>query len=159
MSLLNNGDSLEDEAARLAFLAKARVALERDIVVYRHQRTSAAHATRTWMRFMSLIFGTMLVVNGSVFILGRVNAARTDGKIQWQDITVSVASSSPGIILAALGCVLIAIPNLPNQRIEIDDTSTYVQKEELMRFILDNEILDNSDDALEALKDRAKEVK
>ena len=114
------------EATRLGFLAKAWVALEYDVVLHRHKRASWALATRTWMRFMSLVFGTVLVANGSVFVLGRVAAPQTDANFQWQDFKVSLISSSPGLAMAFLGCLLIAVPNIAKQRISVESAPSYV---------------------------------
>ena len=127
-SILDDEERFSDDSTLSTSLAKARVALERDVVLYRHERASAALATRTWMRFMSLIFGASLVITGSIFVLGRVTAPRTTGNVQWRDITMEFASRSPGVFLAAFGCCLIAIPNLSTQSIDVDDTSTYIQK-------------------------------
>lgn len=127
-NILDDEERFADDSALSTSLAKARVALERDVVVYRHERARAALATRTWMRFMSLIFGASLVITGSIFVLGRVTAPRTDGNVQWRDIKMELASRSPGIFLVFFGCCLIAIPNLSTQSIDVDDTSTYIQK-------------------------------
>ena len=119
---------LPDENARAEFLAKARVSLERDVVLYRHSRSSSALLTRTWMRFMSLIFGSILVFIGSAFVLAQIDVPKTSGRLNWREIGVSLQSGSAGIILVVIGSVLISIPNVSKQSIEIDDTSTYIAK-------------------------------
>lgn len=136
-SILDDEERFSDDSTLSTSLAKARVALERDVVLYRHERASAALATRTWMRFMSLIFGASLVITGSIFVLGRVKGPRTSGNVQWRDITMEFVSRSPGVLLAALGSCLIAIPNLSTQSIDVDDTSTYIQK---VHQVVPNEI-------------------
>ncbi len=108
---------------------KSRVSLEHDVMVYRHQRTTAFLATRTWMRFMSLIFGAILVVIGSGFVLGRITSPAFTGELSFKELGASVATSSPGLLLVICGLVLIAIPNLSNQRIETNDSSSYISKE------------------------------
>ena len=128
--LLESRHELSDQHSRLSFLAKSRVALEHDVTFYRHVRTSSALMTRTWMRFMSLAFGTLLVANGSLFVLGRVTAPQTDASVQWQEVRVSLVSSSPGLVLAFLGCFLIAVPNITKQRIDARDASVYMQEAE-----------------------------
>ena len=105
--LLADTDELNEESTRLAFLTKAWVALEHDIMMHRQQRTDWAFAARTSVRFMSLIFGAVLITSGTVFVLGRVAAPRTDANFQWQDVKVSFMSSSPGLAMIILGCLLI----------------------------------------------------
>lgn len=128
--ILNDESNFREEANRKVSLAKAKVALEHDIMLHRHERATAALATRTWMRFMSLIFGAMLVVTGGIFVLGRVTAPRTDGEFQWQHFRMAMASGSPGLFLVFFGCILIAVPNLSGQNIKLDNASTYVGKDQ-----------------------------
>lgn len=120
--------NLADENARLEFLSKARVALERDVVLHRHSRSSSALLTRTWMRFMSLIFGSILVVIGSAFVLAQIDVPRTTGRVSWKDFGLSLQSGSAGLFLVIIGGALISIPNLAGQAISVDDTSTYIEK-------------------------------
>lgn len=110
---------------RAQFDSLARVTLEHDIMTYRHQRTTAFLATRTWIRFMSLMFGAILVVIGGGFVLGRISAPSFSGQFSFKDAGASVATSSPGLVLVICGIILISIPNLSAQRIETDDTSSY----------------------------------
>lgn len=103
----------------------AAVFLERDVMAYRHQRTTALLATRTWMRFMSLIFGALLVVIGCSFVLGRVSGPVYEGEVSVSEVSGNLKSSSPGLFLIAAGIVLVAIPNLSTQMIQTDDASSY----------------------------------
>lgn len=95
---------------------------------HRHHRSSSALLTRTWMRFMSLIFGSILVVIGSAFVLARIEVRKTTGRLQLQDVGASLRSSSAGLFLVFIGAALISIPNLASQRIDVSDTSTYIAK-------------------------------
>ena len=128
--LLNNPGALDSQLARLSFLAKSRVALEHDAVLYRHQRASSALMTRTWLRFMSLAFGILLVATGSLFVLGRIPAPQTNVSAQLDSFSTSMASGSPGLVLALLGCVLIGVPNIAKQTIGTRDHSAYMQRAE-----------------------------
>ncbi len=106
----------------------SRVSLEHDVMMIRHQRATAFLATRTWMRFMSLNFGAILVVIGSGFVLGKISSPEFKGEFTYEKIGASIATSSPGLVLVFCGMVLIAIPNLSSQRIDTDDTSSYIDK-------------------------------
>ena len=127
-ALLDGAAALPDDDARESFLTKALVSLERDVALHRHNRSSSALLTRTWMRFMSLIFGSILVVIGSAFVLARIQAPNTVSRMQVQDFGASLRSSSAGLFLVFVGAALISIPNLASQRIAVDDTSTYIAK-------------------------------
>ena len=128
--ILNDESNFREEATRLLSLDKARVALEHDTMLHRHERSTAALSTRTWMRFMSLIFGAILVVSGAIFVLGRVTAPRTDGEFQWRHFKMAMASGSPGLFLVFFGCILIAVPNLSSQSIKLDTSPTYIGKDQ-----------------------------
>ena len=104
------------------------------------------------MRFMSLSFGASLVVAGAIFVLSGVTTPQTDGSLQWRDIKMAMASKSPGLFLVLLGCCLIAIPNVFPQRIGVDDTSTYIQKYNL---IVKDDQASLSEEQLKALMKRA----
>ncbi len=108
------------------YLIQAQIVLESDVMTLRQERAAASLATRTWMRFMSLIFGAIIIVIGAAFALGRVTGPLTRGSVKLKDIGISFLSSSPGLILAILGAILIAIPNVTQQVIETNDQSTYL---------------------------------
>ncbi len=103
----------------------ATIALEVDVIAHRHQRSTALLATRTWMRFMGLMFGAVLMMIGCTFILGRVSGPAYEGDVGWGNAKGSLKSTSPGLFLIAAGVLLMAIPNLSTQQIQTDDTATY----------------------------------
>ena len=123
--LQDSGKSGGDPAAEFA---KARVALERDVMSHRHHRASTVLATRTWIYFMSLMFGAILVVIGAAFVLGRITVPASQGEFKFRELGASLTSSSPRLFLIAFGCVLVALPVLAQRTITIDDTSTYIEK-------------------------------
>jgi len=111
------------------FSNRAIVALERDVINNRLHVTKAALATRTWMRFMSLIFGAILVVVGSAFILGKISTRETNtGEFTFGDVKGSLATSSPGLMLVFMGSLLIAVPNFSTQSITTNDTGSFIAK-------------------------------
>lgn len=124
--VLQDSFDYSSPSERLAFVANSRVALERDIVVHRHSRSVALLVTRTWMRFMSLVFGTVLVVIGSVFVISKITTEPTETELAGGNIRVALVTSSPGLLLVLLGCLLIAVPNVSQQAIRVVDAPTYL---------------------------------
>lgn len=111
------------------FSSRAIVALERDVIYNRLHVTKAALATRTWMRFMSLVFGAILVVIGAAFILGKISTKDTNtGEFSFGDVKGSLATSSPGLMLVFMGSLLIAVPNFSTQSITTNDTGSFIAK-------------------------------
>jgi hypothetical protein len=108
------------------FQARVLVSLEDDVMALRQQRSVSYIKTRTWLRFMSLIFGAIMIVIGSAFVLGKITGPSTKAELTIKDIGLSFLSSSPGLFLALLGTILVIVPNVTKQPISVDDTSTYM---------------------------------
>jgi len=104
----------------------SRVALELDVVKLRNHRISSFIETRTWMRFMSMMFGSILVFVGGSFIIGRVSSPNFVSKLESAGIGFSIASTSPGLILSVCGVILMTIPNVSKQDISESGGSTYL---------------------------------
>jgi len=114
------------QAELRAFPTRALVALEADVVAYREHRGEALLATRTWLRFMSVLFGSILVTIGAAFILGKISTPKNEVAMEgWSGFKTSFATSSPGLALVILGCVLILFRNGYDERIEIRDGAIY----------------------------------
>lgn len=110
------------------FNAQAIIALELDVMKVRHHRSIAFIATRTWMRFMTIIFGSILVVIGAAFVLGKISGSETNIDAGGKDMKLALKSSSPGIILVFFGVILIGIPHFSKQQIATSDASSFVGK-------------------------------
>ena len=111
------------------FEIQTRAMLELDVMSLRHNQVSAALRTRTWMRFMSLMCGSILVVIGSVFILGNVSSKNAStGEFIFGAIKGSLKTWSPGLLILAIGAILVVVPNFASQKIESNDTSSFFAK-------------------------------
>jgi hypothetical protein len=106
--------------------AVARVALERDTIQLRNHRASTSLATRTWLRFMSVIFGAILVLIGSAFVLGRVSMEQLESEAKLEKWSLALKTTSPGLLLALMGCCLISLPQFARQDISITDAGAYL---------------------------------
>ena len=120
LSERDNGDAL---------LSEIIVAhLEYDTLRNRQLRGNSLLATRTWLRFMSSVFGSILVFIGAIFLLSKIEfgvPTSIEGKA---DIaSFSIKSTSPGIIMIAIGAVLMIVPNIAKQDIGVTDGSVYYE--------------------------------
>ncbi len=120
-------DYLEQWPDVLDTNARSMIFLEVLAMSNREGRAAAGLATRTWMRFMSLIFGAILIAIGATFVLGHITTVPSKASVGFSEFRISIASSSPGLFLVALGIVLIAIPNLSSQVISVSDASIYAR--------------------------------
>lgn len=106
----------------------ARMALEIDTTDTRHNRSTSALVTRTWLRFTSASFGVVLMAFGAVFVLSRVTVDSTSLSGGWERAKVDFTFNSPGLFLVVVGAVLLTIPITSNQDITTDDTSSFFSK-------------------------------
>ncbi len=109
---------------------RATILLEADVMQIRYKRASAGLTTRTWLEFMCLIFGAILVMIGSAFVLARIaTVSPTKAALESGGIRGNFEASSPGLVLALIGAALIVLPNIGvGKMISVDDTGTYVAK-------------------------------
>jgi hypothetical protein len=122
-NILSNPTFLQLDPARLDVIS--RTALERDTMHLRNHRANTSLSTRTWLRFMSVIFGAILVLIGSAFVLGRVSMERLESEAKSEKWSIALKTSSPGLLLALMGSSLIALPHFAHQDINISDSGAY----------------------------------
>lgn len=99
--------------------------LEASAMDRRYSQATTLLMSRIWTRQLAFLTGMVLVFIGAVFILGKLSETTTDvslGTEQWKG---AISSSSPGLILAAFGTVLIAISLIVQPKIEVQDRPVY----------------------------------
>lgn len=104
---------------------QADFALEREIIARRYRQASAMLSLRLWTRLMGFLTGMILAMVGAAFVLGRLSAPVSEISGGAQGATLSVKSASPGIVLAVLGTVLIAISLLMPVTTDVRDVAVY----------------------------------
>jgi len=122
--LTTSDDEIDKEVLR------AHVLLESDVMLVRHQRAATGLITRTWLEFMCLIFGSILISIGSAFVFARIASPQVNrAEVAFGGFKGSMLTASPGLVLVLLGTVLVILPNVGLGRpISINDTGTYVAK-------------------------------
>lgn len=115
-------------AGRLDYLQwKSTIHLEQEAIRHRYAQANSTVLARVWTRLLGFTTGMILAIVGAAFILGKLREDRTELKHDAASvINVSLATSSPGIVLAVLGTVLMAITLLSKFEIEIRDVPVYV---------------------------------
>lgn len=88
---------------------QARFLLERELVARRYRQAAASLSLRLWTRFMGFLTGMILAMVGAAFVLGKLVSPESEISGGAQGATVSIKSASPGVVMAALGSVLIGI--------------------------------------------------
>ena len=113
-----------DSPQPLASIVQAH--LEFHVIQNRQARANSALATRTWLRFMSSVFGSVLVFIGAVFVLAKIEtSAIGDMEAESSGVKFRIKSSSPGLIMVVIGAILMASANFAKQKITTTDGAVY----------------------------------
>lgn len=112
--------------------ARAAYALERELVARRYDQATLMLSARLWTRLMGFITGMILALVGAAFVLGKLNEDTSElsgkGNTAGQEWALSLRSSSPGIILAVLGCVLMTLSIAVQGSVSTQDQAIYFQR-------------------------------
>jgi hypothetical protein len=104
---------------------KTLMLLEQDVVHRRYHQANSVMLARVWTRYLGFVTGMILALVGAAFILGKLQELPTKLEADSQLFKASVYTSSPGILLAVLGTILMAITLLVPFEIETRDRATY----------------------------------
>jgi hypothetical protein len=122
------------EASRLASAlspdTQAALSLERYVIERRYQQASLTVRARLWTRFVGFITGMLLALVGAVFVLGKLNdlephQASGNAEVGGHKLGFAFTSASPGIILAGLGTILMALTIAIPGQASTNDSATY----------------------------------
>ena len=107
---------------------KATFLLEKDVIQHRYQQVNATLLLRAWTRYLGFLTGMILAFIGSVFILGKLREEAIQINGETEGIKASLNTSSPGIVLAVLGVLLMCLTIIIPFEFEIRDTPVYLSK-------------------------------
>ena len=108
------------------FQWKSLISLEQETIRHRYAQVNATILARVWTRLMGFTTGMVLAIVGAAFILGKLREPQTELKQETEALKVSLATSSPGIVLAVLGTFLMSITLLTRFDIDVRDVPVYV---------------------------------
>ena len=107
---------------------RATIALEANALERRHHQANVALMSQVWIRYLGFATGMILALVGAAFILGKVQerfseiAATADG---WGG---TLKSSSPGLMLAAFGTILMLATIVVRQEGSVTDAPVYTRE-------------------------------
>jgi hypothetical protein len=107
---------------RLEILAK----LEAYLIERRYHQASALLMSGLWIRYLGFVTGMILALVGASFVLGKLQEPATEVFGKSSLIDFSVKSSSPGIILAVLGVVLMFATIMDRDEYSVKDARIYL---------------------------------
>ena len=111
--------------------ARATYELEREIIARRYDQATLMLSARLWTRLMGFITGMILALVGAAFVLGKLSEDTseldTKGGPPGQQWSLTLRSSSPGIILAVLGSLLMTLSIAVQGTVNMQDQAIYFQ--------------------------------
>lgn len=105
---------------------KTLVLLESDVVRHRYAQVNATLMMRAWTRHIGFVTGMILAFLGALFILSKLSEAQTQLAGETAGAKATLATSSPGIVLAVLGTALMLVTLTANFRYGTSDAPVYL---------------------------------
>ena len=105
---------------------KTLVLLEQDAMTMRYQQINATLLLRTWTRYTGFLVGMVLALVGAFFILGRLREETSQLSGESGGFKFALATSSPGVILAVLGTILMVVTLVVKFDFSVQDRPVYL---------------------------------
>lgn len=105
---------------------KTLVLLEQDSMRMRYQQINATLLLRTWTRYTGFLVGMVLALVGAFFILGRLKEDASQLSGESGGFKFALVSSSPGVILAVLGTILMVVTLAVKFDFEVNDRPVFL---------------------------------
>ena len=102
-----------------------RATLEERAIAGRQRQYNAVVEGRLWTRLMGFLAGMVMVLAGSVFILGKLES-EFDGTAKTPQGEGSVKTNSPGLVLVVAGTILLSISLLATIDVKSEDGTVYL---------------------------------
>lgn len=106
--------------------ARESFALEREAMARRYNQGNLLIATRLWTRMMGFVTGMVLALIGAAFVLGKLSEDTSELSAGGSNVSVSLKTASPGIILCVLGTVLMGMTIWVPVDLSTRDAALYV---------------------------------
>jgi hypothetical protein len=125
-TLTPDSSATRDEVLAASEL-RIMAALEAYVLQRRYHQASVLLMSSIWTRYLAFVTGMILALVGCSFILGKLQEPASEVSGESQLGGISLKSSSPGIILAALGVALMLTTMIMQHEITVRDAPLYLQ--------------------------------
>jgi hypothetical protein len=104
---------------------RASYNLERELVARRYEQGNLAFVSRLWTRFMGFVTGMILALVGAAFVLGKLETDKSEMGAAASDMSITMRSTSPGLLLAVLGTLLMGLSIALPVTVSVTDGAVY----------------------------------
>ena len=101
--------------------------LEANVLQRRYHHAGVLLISRIWTRYLGFVTGTSLAMVGAAFILGKLQEASSNLGAEGGLWKVSLTTASPGLVLAALGTVLMLATLATSMDLYVNDGPVYLR--------------------------------
>ena len=105
---------------------KTLLLLEEQTIEHRYAQVNATLMLRAWTRHLGFLTGMIMAFVGAAFILGRFRETEAAVRVSSAPVKAALSTTSPGLVLAALGTALMMATILMHADIETRDAPMYV---------------------------------
>lgn len=105
---------------------KTLVMLEKEALARRYTQVNATLMLRAWTRHLGFLTGMILAFVGAIFILAKLSETETQLSLESAGAKGALATSSPGLVLAVLGTVLMIVTLTVNFEFSTRDLPVYL---------------------------------
>lgn len=127
LSGMDLADDLDQAEALLKVQRwKTLALLEDHTVKQRYHQANVLLMSRVWVRYLGFVTGMILALVGAVFVLGKIRETRTDLGVEHKDVKGTLSTSSPGLVLATLGSILMITTLVTHHKVVVRDGPLYV---------------------------------
>lgn len=124
---LPSAAEMRDDATGTAGLV-ALIELEGNLIERRYHQANVLLMSRVWARYLGFVTGMILALVGAAFILGKLREEASDVAVKGSAAELTIRSTSPGLVLAVLGVVLMITTIVTHHEITTADTPVYVEQ-------------------------------
>ncbi len=141
LAILSPGPDAPLEEMLAASHLKVLATLEANALERRHHQGNVLLMSRVWTRYLGFVTGMILALVGCSFILGKLQEppAEVTGKSPVADF--SFKSTSPGIILAGLGVILMLTTIIIHHEITVRDVPLFLSRGESSSATIEESIV------------------
>jgi hypothetical protein len=100
--------------------------LDANLLDRRYHQANVFLMGRLWTSYLGFVTGMILALVGAIFILGKLRIDASELSASGAGASLGLKSTSPGLILAALGVVLMVTTIVTNHPIQTADSAVFV---------------------------------
>ncbi len=126
LSLLKLAPGASPDQILAATRMKSLIMLESYSLDDQYHQANVLLMGRLWTSYIGFVTGMILALVGATFILGKLSEAPSEVTTKTGAADFSIKSSSPGLILAFLGTVLMVTAILTHHEIAVTHNAIYI---------------------------------